>query len=232
MAVGIPTVAIELARRLHGYDVVAQYGVLFNPLVSEIPDSFADPYLLDWAAEARVPVETCLDMFRRGVVTVGFVSGAQVDVNGNVNSVCIGPHDRPKVRLTGAIAQTDHAAAAGRTIIVLEQARRSLVEHVDFISAVGQIEAPGGRKALGLRGGGPAKVVTDRAVFGFPDGSARLALQSIHPGWSFQQVCAETEFQLDPNSDIATTEPPTNEELVCIRTEIDPTGKLLGGRIL
>lgn len=59
---------------------------------------------------------TGLDMFRRGMMDWGFVSGAQIDPYGNLNSVCIGDQKRPRVRLVGPIAQTDHCAHARHTI--------------------------------------------------------------------------------------------------------------------
>ena len=46
-AVGVPTVAIGLAHH-RGLDFIAQYGVMFEPKIGDLPESFADPYLLRW----------------------------------------------------------------------------------------------------------------------------------------------------------------------------------------
>ena len=77
-AVGIPTVAAQLATD-RGVDFCLQYGTLLDPSITGIPDSLGDPDLLDWECAARVPVERCLDVFRRGLMTCSFISGAQID---------------------------------------------------------------------------------------------------------------------------------------------------------
>ena len=43
MAVGVPSVAAELARRHRGIDFVTQYGCTFEPDLAQTPVSFADP---------------------------------------------------------------------------------------------------------------------------------------------------------------------------------------------
>ena len=229
-AVGVPSVACELARLVHGKDVATQYGVLFEPRVSEMPRSFSDSHLLSWRAEARVPVDFCLDTFRRGRISVGFISGAQVDVEGNVNSVLIGSADKPRKRLVGAIAQTDHACFAGRTVIVMKHEARSLVPRVDFVSAAGYPNGRAGRKELGLPGGGPELVVTDLAIYDFDD-SGRIRLQSVHPGVSETELRDRTGFVMDPDIELLETPTPEERELRAIRETIDPNAVLLTGNV-
>lgn len=229
-AVGVPSVAIELARRARDLDLVAQYGVLFEPDLSQTPSSFADPYLLRWPGTANVPVDMCLDQFRRGKITVSFISGVQIDPFGNLNSVVIGDHDRPEVRLTGPIAQTDHAAYAGRTIIVLPHERRTFVEKVDFISAVGYGDGPGFRERHGLLGGGPALVVTELATLRFAPETRRMTLASIHPGVTLEEVLDRTGFALEHAETVPVTPPPTETEARLIQ-EIDPEGLWLNAKI-
>ncbi|ASW55489.1 CoA-transferase [Plantactinospora sp. KBS50] len=180
-AVGIPSVAVALAHR-RGIDFIAQYGVALEPDIENAPRCFEDRNLLTWPASANLPVETCLDGFKRGKMSVGFISGAQIDRYGNLNSVAIGDYHQPKVRLVGGIAQPDHAANAKRTIIILPHARRTFVEKVDYRSAFGYGDGPGHRERLGLIGGGPAKVFTDLAVLDFHPESRRMRVVSLHPG--------------------------------------------------
>jgi glutaconate CoA-transferase, subunit B len=229
MTVGVPSVAIELARRLYNCDFVAQYGALLEPQLGDTPMSFSDRNLLTWPARAHIPVEFCLEMFHRGKIDVGFISGAQVDRRGNVNSVCIGPHDHPRVRLTGAIAQTDHAAYAGRTVILMPQERRTFVDQVDYVSALGY---PGKSRTdrAGLPGGGPALVITDMAVFDFDD-NGEMRLRSIHPGCDSSSIQANTGFELVIAEEVSTTVTPTDEELKLIREDIDTNGVFLRGTI-
>jgi glutaconate CoA-transferase subunit B len=225
LAVGIPTVAAQLAVE-RGADFSLQYGTLFDPDVQGMPDTLGDPDLLRWECAARVPVERCLDVFRRGLMTCSFISGAQIDMYGNLNSVRIGRGERPDVRLTGPIAQADHAVFAQRTFVIVPHERRVFVERVDFVSAPGYGDGAGWRERLGLPGGGPAKVITDLAVLGFDGESRRMTLESVHPGVTVEQVVDATGFELLVG-DVGETEPPSEHELALMRERIDPAGKLL-----
>lgn len=121
-AVGIPSTGVALAQR-RGLDVVAQYGVMIDAVIEDVPLDAGDPALLGWRTRSLLPVEAALDMFRTSHVDWGFLSVAQIDRYGNVNGVCIGAHDRPDVRLVGPIAQPDHAAYTRRTMIIVPQSR-------------------------------------------------------------------------------------------------------------
>jgi glutaconate CoA-transferase subunit B len=230
LAVGVPTVAAQLASE-RGVDFCLQYGTLLDPDVQGIPPTLGDPDLLRWECAARLPVERCLDVFRRGLMTCSFISGAQIDRYGNLNSVRIGRGPRPTVRLTGPIAQADHAVFAQRTFIVMPHQRRVFVEQVDFISAPGHGDGPGWRERHGLPGGGPERVITDLAVLGFDADSRRMTLESVHPGVTVDDVVAATGFELLMPTHVPTTEPPSRNEVAEIRERIDPDGKLLAARI-
>jgi glutaconate CoA-transferase subunit B len=229
-AVGIPTVAAQLATE-RGADFCLQYGTLVDPNVQQLPDSLGDPDLLKWQCAARLPVERCLDVFRRGLMTCSFISGAQIDQFGNLNSVRIGRGPRPSVRLTGPIAQADHAVFAQRTFIIVPHERRVFVERVDFVSAPGHGDGPGWRERNGLPGSGPAKVITDKAVLGFGATSRRMTLESIHAGVCLDDVVASTGFDLEIPDKVVETPAPSADELRIIRERIDPTGKLLKAKV-
>jgi glutaconate CoA-transferase subunit B len=230
MAVGVPSVAAELARRHRGIDFVTQYGVAFEPDLTRTPSNFADPYLLSWPSTAYVRVEECLEFFRRGKMTVGFTSGAQIDPRGNLNTVCIGDHAKPKVRLVGPIAQSDHCSYAKYTFVMMVQDKRYFVEKLDFRSALGHGDAPGDRKRLGVPGGGPRKVFTDLAIWGF-DADGFMRVESLHPGATKRMVEDTVGFPVRYAEDLKQTEPPSAEELRLIREEIDKAGLFLEARI-
>lgn len=229
-AVGVPSVATALAHR-RGIDFTAQYGVAFEPDIENAPRCFEDRNLLRWPASAQIPVEMALDGFKRGLMDIGFISGAQVDKYGNLNSVSIGDYAKPKVRLVGAIAQPDHAANAGRTLIIIPHAKRTFVEKVDYRSAMGFGDGPGHRERLGLIGGGPAKVFTDLAILDFEPTSRLMRVVSLHPGVTRANVEAETGFELIWPDSVPETAAPTEEELGWIRNEIDRDSAFLSGRI-
>ncbi len=229
-AVGIPSVAIELAHH-RGVDFIAQYGVKLEPGIADPPDCFSDANLLDWPCRAMILVEDCLDMFRRGMMDWGFVSGAQIDAYGNLNSVCIGDHKQPKVRLVGAIAQTDHCAHARHTMIIVPHERRVFVERVDFISGLGFGDGPGYRERFQHHGQGPGKVVTNLAVLGFHPETKRMRVESLHPGVTREQVEANTGFRLDFPEPIPVTPAPSPEEVELIRRKIDARGVWLQANV-
>lgn len=230
MAVGVPSVAAELARRFRGIDFTTQYGVTFEPDLTKTPANFADPYLLAWPSKAQVRVEECLEYFRRGKMTVGFTSGAQIDPRGNLNTVCIGPHDKPKVRLVGPIAQSDHCTYAKYTFVMMVQDRRSFVRKLDFRSALGHGGEPGERKRLGVPGGGPRKVFTDLAIWGFDEGGS-MRVESLHPGATREAVEDTVGFDVVFADNLTRTPAPEPEVLRLIREEIDPEGLFLEARI-
>jgi len=220
MAVGVPSVAAELARRYRGIDFITQYGCTFEPDLKKTPSNFADPYLLAWPSKAQVRVEECLEYFRRG----------QIDARGNLNTVCIGPHEKPKVRLVGPIAQSDHCTYAKYTYVLMTQDRRTFVPKLDFRSALGHGDAPGDRKRLGVAGGGPRKVFTDLAIWEFDD-DGFMRVESLHPAVTMEAVTASVGFPVRFAEQLVETPAPNPEELRLIRNEIDPDGLFLEARI-
>ena len=227
-AVGIPSIGIALAQR-RGLDVTAQYGVMMETVIEDVPQGISDPELLGWQCRALLPVETCLDMFRCGRVDWGFMSAAQVDQYGNVNGVCIGSREHPRVRLVGPIAQPDHSAHARHTMIIVPHEARVLVERVDFIAGVGFGTGPGFRERYGLPGGGPARVITDCAVLGFDPETRRMRVDSLHPDASPADIAQRTGFRLPVDPRVPRTAPPSAAEVALIRNELDRRGVWLRG---
>src|SRR4029079_1808831 len=87
-----------------------------------------------------------------------------------------------------------------------------------LLNAVAHLTSPGfvggkSREELGLRGGGPHRIITDKAVIGFDKTSHSAALISLHPGVTLDEVLANTGFQLQVPDKPAATPLPTAEEL-------------------
>jgi glutaconate CoA-transferase subunit B len=204
-----------------------------NPVVSEIPTRMESEFgvaLRDWRAEALYTLNPILTPHvpRRGEIDVGFGSIAQIDKYGNCNIVCIGDYNKPKVRLIGPIFQPGHLALFGREIIIFAHQKRKFVDKVDYITGVGFLDGPGARERLGLIGGGPCMVLTDKALFDFDPQTKLMRLKSVHPGVSVEWVKENTGFTHDfIPKEVPQTPPPTDEELRLIREVIDPSRVLL-----
>ncbi|MBI5923791.1 MAG: ketoacid-CoA transferase [Betaproteobacteria bacterium] len=220
---GLPMLATMLAQRTHAPDcvIVFEAGAV-DPRMLHLPMSVGDSRTLAGAAQAAGLFEIFNYVLQGGRVDVGFLGSAQIDRYGNLNSTRIGPsRQRPEVRLPGSGGSADVAALARRTIVIARHERRRFPERVDFRTSPGWIDGGETRQAAGIRGGGPAAVVTTMGVIRYREGTREPYLASYHPGLSAQQVQDETGFALDL-SDAQETPPPGNEELAILRREIDP----------
>ncbi|WEX07256.1 hypothetical protein [Chelativorans sp. AA-79] len=229
---GIPVVAMELARRTHAPDLTMLLaGCYHNPDLSSLdrmPDCEHDAQLRDLPAEARTRDYPGQWALKRGDVTFGFSSAVQVDRVGNINSVCIGPHDRPKVRLVGPILQPEHMACFRREYVMMPRHEaRVFVDKVDFVSGVGFPGGRRGREALGIEWGGPRFVMTPLCIFDFDEDAGRMKVRSIHAGVDEETLRAATGFDLGPLDDVPVTPAPGPDTLNLIREIIDRRGLLL-----
>jgi len=232
MLTRIPIVAMSLAQHTHApnsWMLVA--GWVMNPDVSKAPTSMESEFgtaLGEWPSEAFNNSLIMSYVAARHEIDVGFGSAAQVDKYGNCNTVAIGQYRKPKVRLVGPINQPGHFSLFGREIVIIPHEKRNFVDRVDFVSGAGFLDGPGSRERLGLRGGGPFMILTDKAVFGFDEETRLARLRSVHPGISVDEIVAGTGYTHDyvPAS-VPETPLPTKEELGLIREVIDPRGIML-----
>ena len=78
------------------------------------------------------------DCAGQGRIDVFFLSGGQIDGQGNVNLVSIGDYAHPKVRFPGSFGSAYLYYVVPKVILFrTEHSRRTLVPKVDFISAPG-----------------------------------------------------------------------------------------------
>src|SRR5689334_19315965 len=155
------------------------------------------------------------DCAGQGRIDVFFLSGGQIDGQGNINLVSIGDYGHPKVRFPGSFGSAYLYYVVPKVILFrTEHSRRTLVPKVDFISA------PGMNEPNVYRTGGPIALVTNRCLFAFEHG--RFRLQSVHPGHTVEEVVEHTGFDFDCPADVPETEPPSTETLHLMRTVIAP----------
>ncbi len=228
LAVGVPLAAVRLAQLRHAPGAAVYWGNILEPDLSVIPETFSQDSFTRWPA-AACPADTGMkcDMLSRRKFDVCFNSAAQIDRYGNMNITAIGDYRRPDVRLVGSLAQPEHAAFVRRPYILMDLDRRSFVEKVDFITSVGHLRGGDSRVEAGLQPGGPALVITDKAVFDFTEDGRELRVRSLHPGVRLEEVVRNMSFEPVIPDDLPVTEAPGEEELALIRGQIDPDTILL-----
>src|SRR5512137_2491741 len=100
---GLPMLGAMLAQRTHAPNccIIFEAGTVASQL-AHLPMSVGDPRAVHGAATAAGLAEVFSYVLQAGRVDVGFLSGAQVDRFGNINSTSIGPDpSHPKVRFSG-----------------------------------------------------------------------------------------------------------------------------------
>jgi glutaconate CoA-transferase, subunit B len=219
VGIGLPSTAANLARRLHAPNLVLIYesGAL-DTCPEELPLSIGDGVLATSALTVISVPEVFNYWLQPGRIDVGFLSGAQIDRFGNINTTVIGDYDEPTVRLPGSGGAPEIAACCREVIVVMRHRARSFVEQVDFVTSVGYGAGPDDRTMLGLRGCGPTRVITDLGVLEPDPDTKELVLTALHPGVSTEQVRAQTGWELQVSVDLEITAPPTDAELATLRS--------------
>jgi glutaconate CoA-transferase, subunit B len=218
----LPLIAFVVAKKTHAPNAMGLFenGVIRTTPARELIYTMADPPNILGATQ-------CLDMMgvmsllHSGRVHLGFLGAAEVDRFGNLNSteVC-GP--KGLTRLPGSGGACDIASLAHRFVVLLEHAKQRLPERVSFVTSPGNGDGRGWRKRVGLPRGGPAGVITTKAVLRFgDDGDAYLA--SVHPGVEVEEVLANTGWKLRLAENVVPTPEPSAAELQAIR-EYDKEG--------
>jgi glutaconate CoA-transferase subunit B len=193
----IPATAALLARERNGT----------RPYVSLL-QSRKHNFFTDGAREL-------FDCAGQGRIDVFFLSGGQIDGQGNVNLVSTGDYAHPKVRFPGSFGSAYLYYVVPKVILFrVEHSRRTLVPKVDFISA------PGASEKYVFRPGGPIALVTNRCLFSFANG--RFSLASVHPGHTVEEVVEHTGFNFDRPADVPETPAPSPATLKLMRETVAP----------
>ena len=218
VGIGLPSAACNLARLTHAPQITLIYeSGTIGARPNALPLSIGDGELCETAL-TTVPVP---EMFRYwlqgGRITIGFLSGAQVDRFGNINTTVIGAYRRPKVRLPGSGGAPEIASSCGEIFIVMRQGLRSFVPTLDFLTSLGYGRNGREREALGVKTNGPTFLVTDLCIMR-PDPLTReFAVVSLHPGVSRERVRENTGWAVKFAESIQETPPPTPAELGVLR---------------
>jgi glutaconate CoA-transferase, subunit B len=225
VGVGLPNIACNLARYTVAPDLELIYeSGVYGARPERLPLSIGDPTLVSGA----VSVVSMADLFglylQRGLVEIALLGGAQIDRFGNLNTTVIGDYKKPKTRLPGSGGACEIATNAQRTFMIMRLKRRAFVDKLDFLTSPGHLTGGDSRARLGLPGGGPELMITDKAVLNFDNPEREMQLSELYPGVTAKDVQAEVGWPLRLAATIGETAPPTTKEIRLIRDEVDPQG--------
>jgi len=225
VGVGLPNIACNLARHTIAPDMELIYeSGVYGARPERLPLSIGDPTLVSGA----LSVVSMADLFglylQRGLVEIALLGGAQVDRYGNLNSTVIGDYAKPKTRLPGSGGACEIATNAQRTFMIMRLKRRAFVEKLDFVTSPGHLTGGDSRARLGLPGGGPELMITDKGILNFDNPEREMQLSALYPGVAVNDVQAEVGWPLKLAKKIEEITVPSLEELRLIREELDPNG--------
>jgi glutaconate CoA-transferase, subunit B len=228
VGLGLPVVASFLAKLTHAPDmtILFELGVI-DPEPKDQGVGLADPRVWYRARVLSSFVDILGAVLHHGRVDVGFLGGLETDMYGNLNTTLVGdPHGEFR-HMVGSGGANDIASSARRTIIIIRHEARKLRQAISFVTSPGFITGGDSRAAEGLPGG-PSRVITDRAIFGFDPATRQMTILSIHPGNTVQQVVDSMGFAPLVPAGVPFTEPPEAHQLKLIRETIDPVRMYTG----
>ncbi|MEE8146543.1 MAG: CoA-transferase subunit beta [Longimicrobiales bacterium] len=218
VGIGAPSAAANLARITHapGITLIYESGTIATqPKV--LPLSIGDGDLAETAL-TTIPVPELFNYWlQAGRISVGFLGAAQLDKYGNINTTVIGDYKHPRVRLPGGGGAPEIATACGQVFIIMPHTRRAMVEQLDFTTSLGFGPTGQERARLGIATKGPTMIITDLCIMRPEAGTNEIAVDSLHPSITREQVIEETGWEVHFAESLTETPPPTAEELAALR---------------
>lgn len=220
--VGLPTLAVDLAKRTVNPDVELIYesGVC-GAHPEGLAEGIADGVLVS-GAEAVLSMQALFGyVLQGGNVDVGFLGAAQVDRHGSLNTTFIGDWHRPRVRLPGAGGAAEIMPNAKEVVVVIRRHDRGALPAVlDFCTSPSPVRVRESGCAV-PPGFGLATLITPLGVLRRAEKFGELELCSVHPGVTVDEVQEATGWDLIVRPDLVETPRPTVEEVRLLREEID-----------
>ncbi len=228
VGLGLPVVASFLAKQTHAPNmtILFELGVI-DPEPVHAGVGLADPRVWYRAKVLSSFVVILGTILHRGMVDVGFLGGLETDVYGNLNTTLLGDPHGEFHHMIGSGGANDIASCARRTIIIIRHEARKLKKAISFITSPGYLTGGDSRVKAGLEGG-PSRVITDKAIFGFHPDTKQMMLISIHPGNTLEDVLGTMSFAPIVPEHVPYTEPPTRDQVRLIREVIDPQRMYMG----
>lgn len=221
--VGLPTLAVDLARRTVDPHVELIYE---SGICGAHPEAMAEgiaDFVLVSGAESVIGMHALFGyVLQGGNVDVGFLGAAQVDRYGSLNTSFIGDWHKPTVRLPGAGGAPEIMASAAQIIVVLRRHDHgSLPATLDFCTSPSPVRARGDEGVMMPPGFGVSALITPLGILRRPERFSEFELASVHPGVAVEEVQAATGWDLRIAETLVETPRPTEEDVRLLREEID-----------
>jgi glutaconate CoA-transferase, subunit B len=228
VGLGLPVVASFLAKLTHAPNMTMLFELgVIDPEPVHSGVGLADPRVWYRAKVLSSFVDILGAVLHRGRVDVGFLGGLEVDEYGNLNTSLLGDRKGEFRHMVGSGGANDIASSAQRTIIIMRHEARKLKKTISFNTSPGYLSGGSTRDENGLTGG-PSRVITDKAIFGFHPQTKQMMLLSIHPGNTLEDVVNTMGFKPLIPEKLPFTSVPTSDQLRLIREQIDPNKMYMG----
>lgn len=230
VGIGAPSAACNVARLTHAPDITLIYeSGTIGTAPDVLPLSIGDGELCRTAITTVSVPEMFRYWLQGGRVSVGFLGAAQLDRFGNINTTVIGDYAHPKTRLPGGGGAPEIASSCGEIFITMKQARRGMVEKIDFFTSFGHGRGGNERENLGLSTKGPTLLITDLALWKPDPGTKEFVVTSLHPGATREAVRESCGWAARFAPNVEATPPPTALELETLRDLKARTERAHGG---
>jgi len=231
---GLPIIASMHAQLTHapGLGLIFEAGALSPILDIGMPLSVGDTRACRKACYLK-GLCAVFELTQRGHADYAFIGGAQIDKHGNVNSTFEGgSYTRARTRFTGSGGAGAMAANCEKTIVIMALEKRRFVEKLEFLTSIGYGDgSPDYREKAGVLGGGPYRVITNAALFGFDEKTRQMMLIEVAPGMTAEQIQEKVDFELLISPDLREMKEPTLEDLKILREACDPDGYFLARKL-
>ncbi len=226
---GAPLMAILLAKymRTPGVGYVVEEGAVGPDPSFPLPRMMLGASRSHYRSVAWYGMNIADSHAALGFMDYGLLACLQIDKFGNFNSSFIGgSYEQPERRFGGPGGANEIASTCWRTLLMTKLERRKFVNKLDFMSSPGYLDGtPGAREQAGLPANtGPYKVITQEAIFDFDEKTHEMRLIAMMPWMTVEQVLSKMEFEPLIADKLERMEPPTDEQLTIIRSQIDPGG--------
>lgn len=225
VATPIAAAAAMVARALLYPDLTVIVAASVDPPAHDVAAPMLSADAVAKIAVGSLSQAEVLDQIQRGRITLQFISPAQVDGRGNLNTSRVPRATGTLRRLPGGLATADIAVLVGRLIAYRAQhTTRFLTAQVPFVTGAGHTHGTGWRRERGLPGKGVTAVVTDKGLLRWTEDRRAIRLVSVHEGATREEAVSGCGFPLEAPEAPPTTDPPPPEACALLDQVIDPHG--------